>query len=170
MEHYFEKNIVKLNNLLIMAVNTDKKLSVYRLLTFLITIIFGLFFYFSELKSISIAVFITGMIVFSVLAHYHSRLNDKIERLKKWLAFKKTQLARRKINWDNIPSPPLHDNKIYPVERDLNLVGERSLIHLISTCTTFRGTETLRKSLSNTIPDLKEIIRKQNLIKDCWYH
>ena len=148
------------------ALNLDRRFSYYRFIIFIAGIVSTLllFFYTNNTYTfISILVFIT---IFAVVAHLHSRLTGKIKRLKNWIEIKKTHIARMKLDWDNIPKYESADDKTSAIERDLNITGEKSLLHLISICTTKAGTDILRSLLSITQPEFEKIIKRQKLVKE----
>lgn len=146
----------------------SRKYSNYRLLLLVVetVVFFVLFFVVSNTAAlISIAAFLAA---FAVIANFHSKLDNGIKKLEVWIKIKTANLARLNLDWKNIPainySPD--ENKIGPVEADLNLAGDESLHQLINTSTSLRAKSLLREWLNVNNPSVKEITERQNLIKE----
>lgn len=89
------------------------------------------------------------LLVFLVVAYYHGRLEDRIDRLKRWRSIKRAHRARMALDWTAIParlSPPPED---HPYARDLDITGAHSLFHLLNTTLLSQGRERLAAWLLN---------------------
>ncbi len=144
----------------------SRKFTWYRLSTILLGMIFSLTFYFSELYIISTLIFLFTIIVFSILVHFHNRIDRGVDRLKEWEKIKYEHIARMELNWKNIPFKNDSLNNLESAESDLNILGEKSLFHLINLCNSKQSKAYLRKWLNNTQPNLLEIVNRQSLVKD----
>ena len=163
---HLSRLIVKLNSRKIYLQRISRIYSNYRLLVFIteVIIFFILFFGVSDVATfISLAVFFA---VFSVLTHYHTKLDRDIKKLELWIKIKTAHLARLNLDWENIP--PLSDITQRPEmnEVDLDLSGDESLLQLINTGTSQQSKLMLREWLNSKIHHVDEIIERQELIKE----
>ncbi len=148
----------------------SRSYSNYRLALLIVEVVsfFILFYSLSSLAAlISVAVFLAA---FSIISHFHNKLDYGIKKLELWKKIKSTNLSRLNLDWENIPSIVYNaDNKLSrpgPVETDLNLAGDESLHQLINTGTSKQAGSLLRGWLNVKDPDLPEITGRQNLIKE----
>ena len=81
--------------------------------------------------------------LFTTVAWYHNRLEDRMHRLRRWKALKSAHLARFQLDWQNIPPRAWSDVEHHPYARDLDLLGPHSLLHLIDTTVSTQGRERL---------------------------
>ncbi len=163
--------IEKLDSRKIYLQRISRSYSNYRLLFFLIEVIvfFVLFFSASNLAAlISLFIFIS---VFSVIAHFHNKLERGIKKLGIWTSIKSTHLARLNLDWQNIPAAdyPQGDKppqKTDPNEVDLDLTGNESLLQLINTGTSLQSREMLRAWLNEKELSINTIAERQKIIKE----
>lgn len=109
-------------------------------------------------------VFVSG---FAVTAHFHARVERGIRRHRFWRTIKATHLARMRHDWANIPEPasiPVPGGHPYAV--DLNLIGHRSLLHLIDTAVSHGGSSRLASWLLTSEPDIDEVKARQELVRE----
>lgn len=94
------------------------------------------------------------------------RIDRSLDRHRRWLALKRTHLARLHLDWEQLPPSaiPVADFA-HPFEADLNLTGERSLLRLIDTTITSGGRKRLLDWLRNPTGDRDEILRRQRLVR-----
>ena len=84
-------------------------------------------------------VLVAWTVIFISVAHYHSRLEDKLTRLRLWLKFKQTNLARLRLDWANIPDSHITSRGNHPYAGDLDVVGGHSLLQLLDTTVSNEG-------------------------------
>ena len=108
-----------------------------------------------------------GLGLFGVAVAWHRRVDSSATHHASWLQLKQAQVARMKLDWENMPglswSLPDYD---HPFEADLDLTGERSLHRLLDTAVSDEGSQLLRAWLAAPVPDLAEIFRRQNLVRE----
>jgi len=105
--------------------------------------------------------------LFVYVAYRHRRLVDLRERIEILRSLAKIQIARRRLDWGDIPQPVLPQPvQIDELERDLDLVGERSLHHLLDVSHSLGGSQRLRSWLSEKEPEPAQIHRRQELVKE----
>ena len=107
------------------------------------------------------------LIVFTVVASYHSRVRDSIVRNALLLNIKQVQVARISLDWEQLPrsdqTPP---EPGHPFETDLDVTGERSLHRLLDTAVTKEGSRRLKSWLLNNKPDPMIIEHRQSLVRE----
>lgn len=86
-------------------------------------------------------------LIFLAVARYHSRVEARLHRMRRWRDLKRAHLARLRLDWDalpaeSVPSPPGH-----PYAADLDLTGRASLLRLLDTTFTTLGRERLAARL-----------------------
>ena len=106
-------------------------------------------------------------LLFGISFYYHGRINKSIARHQAWLQIKSAHIARMILDWDHIPiSFPDYPNQDHPFESDLDIVGEKSLHHLIDTSVSYEGSQLLRNWLTQTIPNQEQISHRQQLVRE----
>lgn len=106
------------------------------------------------------------LVVFLVLVRRHDRLEAGITRLQRWRAIKAQHRARQRLDWDALPAPPAGPPPPdHPFAVDLDLLGPRSLTHLIDTSASEGGHLRLRQWLLNPVPHLADIHERQALVR-----
>lgn len=107
------------------------------------------------------------LVVFVLVAIYHSRVRDSIARIALMLNIKDVQLARINLDWEHLPqsdqTPPEPE---HPFATDLDITGERSLHRLLDSAVTKEGSRRLRSWLLNNDPDPVIIKQRQSLIQE----
>ena len=110
---------------------------------------------------------ILSITAFSVLVYLHRRIKAGIVRRQLWLQIKQAQIARLQLDWGHIPMPTkIQPRPQHSFESDLDLIGERSLHHLMNTATSVEGSKRLHEWLSNTQPELLVILERQSLVRE----
>ena len=109
--------------------------------------------------------------VFWVVTVYHMKVRDSIARNSLMLDIKQIQLARIRLDWDQIPhgdqSPPVSG---HPFETDLDITGERSLHRLLDSSVTNEGSLRLKSWLLTNEPDVLLIKKRQSLVQELKGH
>jgi len=104
-------------------------------------------------------------VLFAIVAQRHGRVEHAIRRARAWIALRATHLARMDHRWSDIPPgemPPVDPS--HPFERDLNITGERSILHLLDTSVSAGGRMRLRDWLLALRPDGDEIATRRTRI------
>ncbi len=103
---------------------------------------------------------------FLLVASYHTRLEQRIHRLRQWQHIKQTHLARLRLDWDRLPERacPEPDNHLYA--KDLDLVGSHSLFQLLDTTVSSHGRERLASWLLTQPPAPEEWAARQTLARE----
>jgi len=107
------------------------------------------------------------LLVFSVVAYYHRKIERSITRHTIWLQITKTQIARMQLDWQHIPGVSVGTPETnHPFEIDLDVTGEHSLYQLVNTAISYEGSQRLRGWLLNKEPDLHTIGERQVLVQE----
>ena len=107
-----------------------------------------------------------GLGAFAVVLYYHRKVDASYVTHTVFLHFKKTQLARMRLDWDALP-PQLESEEVdHPFEVDLDVTGERSLHRLLNTAVSFEGGHRLSQWLLHPTPDLSAIHRRQAFVQE----
>lgn len=111
----------------------------------------------------SLAVFVA---VFLVVAGYHNRLESRIHRLQQWQRIKQINLARIRLDWEQIPESVHAIPTEHPYAKDLDLIGPHSLLQLLDTTVSTNGRERLADWLLIQPPDARAWAERQALIRE----
>lgn len=113
------------------------------------------------------AVVVAGAGVVVAAAVAQRRVAQSLARLRGWQAIKREHIARIDLDWGALPpAPPVPSAERAPLESDLNLVGSRSLLHLIDTASTGPGSARLRAWLAAGSAESATIRRRQHLVAE----
>jgi hypothetical protein len=111
-----------------------------------------------------------GLLVFIVVAVYHSRVRDSLNRNALLLNIKEIQVARINLDWEQLPrsdqSPREQHLPEHPFATDLDVTGERSLHRLLDNAVTKEGSLRLKSWLLNNRPDPLIIEQRQILVRE----
>jgi len=112
----------------------------------------------------SLAIF---TILFGVAIFYHRRVEERLLRHQGWQQLKLTQIARMQLDWSQIPALSRYEpDPEHPFEADLDLLGARSLHRLVDTAVSREGSQLLVEWLTAPVPDLAQITRRQQLVRE----
>ena len=106
------------------------------------------------------------LMLFIIVARYHSKLEDRIQRLRAWRGIKATHLARLRLDWTGIPARATPSPEQHPYAVDLDLIGPHSLLALLDTTNSSNGRERLADWLLTQPPDSIHWDNRQTLIKE----
>lgn len=119
----------------------------------------------SDLAAAVVALFWFG--VWMGFSRQHGRLKAMMARFEGWKAIKRAHLARMQLDWERIPARTAFDAPVdHPFARDLDIVGERSLHHLLDTAISRGGSRRLLDWLLDLAPDLDVTHRRQTLVRE----
>jgi hypothetical protein len=116
-----------------------------------------------HLGNATLAVF---LLTFLIVARYHSRLADRLHRLRLWREIKAVHLARVRLNWSEIPIRTMPVLENHPYAADLDLTGPHSLFHLLDTTLSAQGRDRLAAWLTRQPPDHAQWLARQSLVKE----
>jgi hypothetical protein len=154
----FERRLAALNSL-------SDTYSWLRLGIFLGGVAASLIIFFAlGLRPATVLLLIT-LIAFSVAVYAQRRVEASILRHKIWIILKTQQIAHIELDWPHIPLPPfLAVPSQHPFALDLDLVGERSIAHLLNTAISYEGSLRLQEWLLTAKPDSAASLARQELV------
>ncbi len=160
-----EQSILRLDRKIAQLQESSRRFSWYRLAIILAAITAG-FVAYSWLPAAWLwGVIIFSVAVFSIFVYQHNRLDKWIRLFELWRAIKSTDLARMGLNWSAIPLP-LVELPANPLSTDLDLVGPRSLHHLLDISVSNQGSQRLATWLSQATPQPGLIASRQKIVCD----
>ncbi len=106
------------------------------------------------------------LIIFGVVARYHSRLERRMQRLQRWQVLKREHLARLSLDWANLPSRTHPAPSDHPYAHDLDLVGPTSLLRVIDTTVSTMGRERLTDWFLQQPASLADWQSRARLVKE----
>jgi hypothetical protein len=149
----------KINGMLV----NNKRLSQGRLAAFL-TGIGLLFLPETKLKWILVIV-VGGLFLYLVLKHH--RLYNRMKRYRIWRKIKQTNFARMKLRWSEIPEATITNAHSYgALGKELDLVGPKSLHHLMDLSISELGSRRLASWLTQTEPDIHRTQKRRRVIRE----
>jgi hypothetical protein len=173
---YLNRYIARLDQKINALQSLHRRLSRWRLLLFTVGIVIAFIAFRSGEAAVgwgSIAVFGIG---FLYVARLHRRIESSHRRHRIWQRIKQQHLASLSLDWENLPLPSAFEvSPEHPFASDLNLVGHRSLHHLLDTTVTLGGSRRLLDWLLSETPSAEnameqqkwvQILRSRNLFRD----
>jgi hypothetical protein len=114
-----------------------------------------------------VAIFAISLLIFSVVALLQRRLEDWMGKFQIWREIKADQIARMRLDWEAIPTPPLPVNRVRSsLEIDLDLTGNKSLHQLIDMAVSNEGSQRLANWLAQPKPNPKKITSRQRIVNE----
>ncbi len=106
-------------------------------------------------------------LIFGLVVRCHQRIERSIARHTTWQAIKVAQIARMQLDWSHLPPGPLQQPRYaHPFEADLDILGERSLHHLIDITSSREGSLRLRDWLTTPVPNPEQVMQRQQYIRE----
>jgi len=110
---------------------------------------------------------VVWLLLFGASVYAHRRVKRGIRRHRLWLQIKSAQVARARLAWDQIPATFYHQpDPEHPFEGDFDLIGKRSLHHLLDTAVSYEGSRRLRTWLTAPIPEPGLSVRRQQVVRE----
>ncbi len=106
------------------------------------------------------------LVIFGVVARYHSRLESRMQRLQRWQTLKREHLARLSLDWANLPPRTHPAPSDHPYAQDLDLVGPTSLLRVIDTTVSTMGRERLTEWFLQQPPTLAAWQSRTRLVRE----
>jgi hypothetical protein len=107
------------------------------------------------------------ILLFIVVLVLHRRVQHRLRQFRLLRAFHHSQLARMQLDWNALPTPKTASvDHSHPFAADLDLLGSRSLHHLLDISASQGGSDRLAAWLLQPVPDPLEIERRQSLLHE----
>ena len=101
--------------------------------------------------------------LFLILAWHHNKLEDRLQRPRRWQRIKEAHVARIRLDWADIPQRQAAVPERHGYAKDLDLAGPRSLLHLIDRTISSQGQERLTSWLLDQPPQSSQWSARQAL-------
>lgn len=112
-------------------------------------------------------VFLVMTIAFIILVQRHEHIERSLARHRIWHRLKSTHLARMTLDWEKLPKPvSALASSAHPFAVDLNLFGERSLLHLLDNTASTGGSARLREWLLHPPTDATVTQQRQDVARE----
>ncbi|MEX0599426.1 MAG: hypothetical protein WD205_02210, partial [Rhodothermales bacterium] len=103
---------------------------------------------------------------FMVLVRLHDRVEGGLRETHRLLRIKERHACRRNLDWNGLPEVDIHARDLDdPFAVDLNIVGHRSIHHLIDASTTRGGSAELLRWLTDRRPTPERVTRRQEIVR-----
>ena len=124
---------------------------------------------------LAIGLLITGAVGFTIAVYFHRKVDASIASFKTARSLVSQQIARMNLEWDAIPPAPelalsrtweADQDGGHPFKNDLEIVGEKSIQHLVDIAVSTGGSERLLSWLLCTHPDMHLLQSRQSILKE----
>lgn len=165
-EQTIQRLIARVDRVLERAEQTSARFTRWRLAIFVAGVIGSVIPYKLQWYHLGNASMSSFLVVFLIVARYHSRLEDRLHRLRLWRNIKSTHLARLRLNWDAIPTVATPSPHTHPYAADLDITGPHSLFSLLNTTVSSNGRDRLAAWLLNQPYSQTIWLARQSLVKE----
>lgn len=119
---------------------------------------------------VGIVAIVVALVIFNVIAHFHRRVDNALNRYIIWRDLKTTHIARMKLEWAKLPPETAFATPISPrhneIENDLDITGDYSVHRLINTAAFYDSSVRLRDWLVNLAPQSQLLEERQKLVQE----
>lgn len=158
------RQIDRLQQRLDLLAKTSERYSYLRLLTFLGGFIVNGIAFITVGPGWLWLTFLAAAVTFLSIVYIHNQIEEVIIRHTIWLETTKSQVARMRLEWQDITNSKFHpDNSL---ALDLDLIGTYSLHRLTDTAVSIQGSLRLKEWLTQTIPNPKTTVERQQRVKE----
>src|SRR5579884_6645 len=161
-----ERIIGRVDRRLRHAEHVSTRYSRWRLAIFVTGAVLTITFFHEQWYRTGNTVLLFFVALFLVVARYHNRLEERMQRMRRWRGIKTTHLARLRLDWAAISYHTVTVPEQHPYARDLDIVGPHSLLHLIDTTSSSNGRERLADWLLTQPPTPDQWQRRHELIRE----
>ncbi|MDT8307877.1 MAG: hypothetical protein RRC07_18235, partial [Anaerolineae bacterium] len=108
------------------------------------------------------------LLIFGAVVAYHRRLDAALRRHRRWRDIKRQHLARMALDWDALGPPPAvpAPSTDHPFALDLDLLGPRSLLHLLDVSVSSGGSQRLSSWLLAPAPEATASLQRQKVVQE----
>jgi hypothetical protein len=164
--HQLEKRIARLQRRIGPLQEISRKYWNARRIMFVVGVLFALGFCAASGTRAGLVAGGFLVIAFTVVTVFHNRVQESLNRVSLLIDIKKVQIARIRLDWDQLPPTEQSSVAHHPFASDLDIVGERSLHRLIDSAVTREGSERLKSWLLAVRPDAGVIDHRQALVQE----
>lgn len=107
------------------------------------------------------------VLAFLVLVRLHDRVEEGLEQTRRARRIKEWHESRRRLDWQALPQARSDfGSQRRPFAEDLNLIGLRSVHHMLDGCASRGGSTLLREWLCDPAPALDDVMARQRLVRE----
>ncbi|HSB44586.1 MAG TPA: MutS family DNA mismatch repair protein [Nitrospira sp.] len=161
-----QRLIARLGRLIDQGTSASSRFTKWRLAIFIAGLLCVVTLYKSGWYSTGNLVLAGFVTLFLIVAAYHTRLEQRIHRLRMWTGIKSAHLARVRLDWPNIPTRPSETQASHLYAQDLDLAGSHSLMHLLDSTVSDQGRLRLSGWLMTQPPIQPVWEARQRLVKE----
>ena len=168
-EHTLKRGIATADRLLTIGAQASTNFTRARLAIFLTGFFTCLALYKAEWFHSGNFALLGFLILFLTITYYHGALKDRLHRLELWKKIKSSNLARLRLDWQDIPTHSLPTPTEHPYANDLDITGPQSLLHLLDTTISRPGQHRLAQWVldENENPlSISDWTHRQNLVQE----
>ena len=165
MSQSLENHIRRLDRRIAMLNRASERLMQWRLGAFFagVVLVFAGLAVDQWVGAIALVVAFAG---FMWVVRIHRRVRLTSEQFRGLRQIKATHLARQTLDWEHLPSESALLPENHPFALDIDVIGQFSLHRLLDTTVSIGGDECLQGWLLQTEPQLDEVLKRQNLVKE----
>jgi hypothetical protein len=113
------------------------------------------------------AALLVMLMIFGAAVALHRRVERALRQFRLWREMQTANLARARLDWPHIPPPiTIETDPEHPYALDLDITGERSLLHLLDTTVSRGGGQRLRDRLLTIPPDIATVEARARLVRE----
>jgi hypothetical protein len=113
------------------------------------------------------AALLVMLVIFGAAVALHRRVQRTLRQFRLWREMTAANRARARLDWPRIPLPiSTETDPEHPYALDLDITGERSLLHLLDTTVSRGGGLRLRDRLLTPPPDLATVEARAGLARE----
>ncbi|HEX9154240.1 MAG TPA: hypothetical protein VF819_01680, partial [Nitrospira sp.] len=161
-----QRLIARLGRLIDQGTSASSRFTRWRLAIFIVGLLCVVTLYKSGWYSTGNLVLAGFVTLFLIVAAYHTRLEQRIHRLRLWTGIKSVHLARVQLDWPHIPARPSEQSASHIYAQDLDLAGPHSLMHLLDSTVSDQGRLRLSGWLMTQPPTQPLWEARQRLVKE----
>lgn len=125
------------------------------------------FLAFQIADTVAALVALSWLVLWLILSRQHGRVKAMMRRFTLWREIKRGHQARMQLDWTGLPSAAAFDVPAsHPFARDLDMIGERSLHHVLDTAISRGGSRRLLDWLLKRQPDISVAQARQAVVRD----
>ena len=163
-----ERQVARLDRRIEAITRRSERLSWLRLLVFAGGFVVSGALFFTRGPAWWLPATMLSLALFAVAVSIHRRCELARRRFVLFQAIKRDQLARMALDWAAMAPPPELPavSREHPFAHDLDLLGERSLLHLLAVAESQGGSRQLASWLLNPEPDGEASRQRQALVRE----
>ena len=142
-----ERGLRRVKYMLDRGIGRSRQVSRWRFVFFLIGVVVCFSLYKATWHVTGNIVLGIFFVLFLFIAHYHTRFERRLSRLRRWCEIKTKNLAKSRLDWISIAPRAFVTSGDHPYTSDLDISGTHSLFGLVDSTISTNGHERLSQWL-----------------------